>query len=72
MQLIEDIVDNLQDNCEKDEFDDIMNEIYDLLDDYYVKDEDNKTEENNNEPATSPSPAPATEQTPAAPANESP
>ncbi len=41
LELIEYIIDSIQNNVKKDEFDDIMNKIYDLLDDYYVnKDED--------------------------------
>jgi len=46
--LIENIIDELQNSTDKDEFDDVMNEIYDLLDDYYVKkdeDDEEKPEE---------------------------
>ena len=49
LELIENIVDELQNSTDKDEFDDVMNEIYDLLDNYYVN-KDEEEEEKEEEP----------------------
>ena len=54
-------------SCEKDEFDDIMNDIYDLLDDYYVNDEKEEEPKEEEEPAEETPPAPE-EATPPPPA----
>ena len=67
IELIESIIDNIQSNCEKDEFDDIMNDLYDLLDDYYVNDEKEEEPKEEEEPAEETPPAPE-EATPPPPA----